>query len=228
MNANHKCRLDHLVIAATTLQEGVDYVQDKFGVDIPAGGQHLNMATHNHVMQLGNSVFLEVIAAAPELEGNPQYVSRPRWFALDEARVQQSIAESPRLIAWVVNTDDLQQVSAASTFSLGTVTPVSRGDLNWLFALPADGRLLAAGALPYVMQWQTDSHPSQRMKDLGITLKHLKVAHRYPQWLKQRLDEIAASHLIEVEATDASNPPQLTAVFEVADGSEVVLHSAQH
>lgn len=223
-----KCRMDHLVIAAKTLEAGVQFVSDKFGVDIPKGGEHLNMATHNHVMQLGNDAFLEVIAVAPELEGNPDYVARPRWFGLDEMWLQQSLDSGPSLVAWVVNTDDVKNLSSACPFSLGRVKPFSRGELNWLFALPDDGRLLAGGALPYVMQWQTESHPSQGMKDLGVRLKSLTIAHRYPDWLKENLDQLGVAHLVDVvKATDALTP-RLTATFDTpATGStELVLHSA--
>jgi len=33
-------KLDHIVLAAETLEEGVDYVQDRLGVSLDAGGQH--------------------------------------------------------------------------------------------------------------------------------------------------------------------------------------------
>ena len=31
-------KLDHIVLAAETLEEGVDYVQDRLGVSLDAGG----------------------------------------------------------------------------------------------------------------------------------------------------------------------------------------------
>ncbi len=209
-----KCNMDHLVIAAKTLGAGVEFVKEKFGVDVPKGGEHRNMATHNHVMQLGDDIFLEIISVAPELEGNPDYVSRPRWFALDEPAMQHKLEKQPSLVAWVVNTGDLEGLTAACPFSLGTVTPVSRGDLNWLFALPADGRLLAGGALPYVMQWLTQDHPSRGMKDLGVRLKSLTIAHLYPDWLARNMELLGVAHLVEiVKAPDASGAG-MTARFE--------------
>jgi len=48
-------RLDHLVMAAETLQQGVDYIRKTMAVEIPQGGLHQSMATHNHLMQLGNN-----------------------------------------------------------------------------------------------------------------------------------------------------------------------------
>jgi len=50
--------LDHLVIASETLEEGVAHVRDKLGVEIPFGGKHPLMGTHNHLMQFGSEAFL--------------------------------------------------------------------------------------------------------------------------------------------------------------------------
>ena len=73
-----KTQFDHLVVAAR-----VDYIEEKLGVVMPYGGQHPKMGTHNHLIQLGNGTFLEVIAIKPELP-SPQ---RPRWFGLDDPLV---------------------------------------------------------------------------------------------------------------------------------------------
>ena len=58
--------LDHLVIAAETLDQGIDYIRATLGVEIPKGGLHKTMGTHNHLMQLGDNTYLEVIATNPE------------------------------------------------------------------------------------------------------------------------------------------------------------------
>src|SRR4051794_31253133 len=44
--------IDHLTVAALTLEQGVAHVQHALGVVIPPGGAHPLMGTHNHVMQL--------------------------------------------------------------------------------------------------------------------------------------------------------------------------------
>ena len=65
--------LDHLVIGATTLQQGVDYVHDTLGIDMPFGGIHHSMGTHNHLVRLGGEVFMEIIAINPQ--GSPPALS---------------------------------------------------------------------------------------------------------------------------------------------------------
>ena len=58
-------RLDHIVIAAASLAQGGDFLRELLGVDIPAGGAHDAMGTHNLLMQLGEDRYLEVIAIDP-------------------------------------------------------------------------------------------------------------------------------------------------------------------
>ena len=76
--------LDHLVVGAASLEQGVTYIQEQLGVAIPKGGEHPLMGTHNHLMQLGNDVFLEVIAVNPDAP-TPD---RPRWYGLDDPFVR--------------------------------------------------------------------------------------------------------------------------------------------
>lgn len=214
-------RLDHIVIGAASLKQGVDYVRNLLGVDIPKGGEHPLMATHNHVMQLGNDTFVEVIAINPDAD-RP---ARPRWFGLDDPAIRHSLKHQPRLLTWVVNSTDLVQLHEQVSIDLGVVTPLSRGALNWLFAVPEDGRLLAGGMLPHVMQWQTDTHPSNNMADLNCRLRTINIYHPYPQWLSSILIELKASELVEVHKLDTDVPPYMTAEFDTPQGA-VVLSSA--
>ena len=87
-------RLDHIVIAAADLDSGADYVNEKLGVDIPPGGRHEMMGTHNRVMSLGNDIYLEVIAINPDMD-SPQC---PRWFGLDD--LTNGIDRCGRLKRW--------------------------------------------------------------------------------------------------------------------------------
>jgi hypothetical protein len=211
-------RLDHLVIAAASLQQGVDYVRTRLGVEIPKGGFHQTMATCNHVMQLGNETYLEVIAINPEAETPPQ----PRWFGLDQAMMRAALEQQPRLITWVMNTPDIHQLSANAGFDIGRPTALSRDNLNWEFALTDDGRLLADGMLPYCIQWHSSPHPSQGMADPGCRLETLTIHHNRPQWLSTRLETIGASHLVQIEALPDSEPPYLSATIKTPTGTVTI------
>lgn len=206
--------LDHIVIAAQDLQQGVDYVRETLGVDIPGGGKHQTMATHNHLMQLGNDAYLEVIA----IDNGAQAPRHPRWFGLDSARMRAAIREQPRLITWVMNTSDLQQLAAQAGFDIGIPTALSRDSLNWEIALPADGRLLGDGMLPYCIQWHSSPHPSQGMADTGCLLQKLTIHHNRPRWIDDQLDAIGAGHLVQVEALPDSATPYLSATIDTPNG----------
>ena len=213
--------LDHIVVAASDLQQGADYVRDKLGVEIPRGGRHENMATHNLVMQLGNDAYLEVIALDPD-GGAPRH---PRWFALDSAHMRAAISERPRLVTWVMNTADLGQLVARAGFDIGVPTRLGRDDLSWEIALPDDGRLLGDGMLPYCIQWHSSPHPSRSMADTGCLLQDLTIHHNRPRWLQERLDMLEAGHLVHVEPLPDSKTPYLSATIDTPGGT-VVLSSA--
>jgi hypothetical protein len=207
-------RLDHLVIGARALIDGVNYVRDHLGVDIPYGGVHPKMGTHNHLMRIGNDAFLEIIAVNHDIEPP----KRPRWFGLDDPFIWQQIEQRPSLLTWVVNTQNIGNLMRQSTFSLGKAERISRGNLNWYFGLPDDGRLLAGGMLPYVIEWQTDKHPSANMADLGCRLSGLEIYHPYPRWLQSALSSIGALDLVKVHALPKNEVPYMIATINTPVG----------
>jgi len=212
--------LDHIVIGAASLEQGVAYVKERLGVEIPKGGEHPAMGTHNHLMQLGGGVFLEVIAINPMAPAP----SRPRWYGLDDPYVRCRLKREPQLLTWVVNVADIVSVQAQAQFSFGEAIPVSRGDLNWLFGIPDDGRLLAGGLLPYLIQWQTEVHPVGRMRDMGCRLRGLEIHHPRPDWLSSILSAIEARKFVQLERLPVDATPFLQVHIETPTGV-TTLHS---
>jgi hypothetical protein len=211
-------RIDHLVIGARELAHGIAYVKAQLGVDMPFGGEHEKMGTHNHLMQLGSELFLEVIAINPE----KQSPRRPRWFGLDDPHVRQTLNRQPALLTWVVNTHDINRLLQQASVPSGHAEPVSRGDLSWYFGIPEDGRLLAGGLLPYLMQWQVDRHPAKQMADRGCRLQALHLHHPSPEWLRAALESIHADSLVEIHPLDAQATPFLEAWIATPDGPRVL------
>src|SRR3989442_15725565 len=125
------CQIDHLVVTAPDLAAGAELVRRSLGVTPQPGGEHARMGTHNSLLKLGDSLYLEVIAPNPDAP-RP---GRPRWFQLDG----QEWVSRPRLATWVARTSDLRSTLAAASEPLGAVEPMSRGDLSWLITIPADG-----------------------------------------------------------------------------------------
>lgn len=66
----HTLHLDHLVVAARTLDEGAQYVTEALGVEPAPGGRHPGMRTHNRLLSLWGGQYLEIIACEPEATGD--------------------------------------------------------------------------------------------------------------------------------------------------------------
>ncbi len=166
-------QLDHITIAADHLAAGVAYAEDALGVKIPYGGAHPLMGTHNHLLRLGNDLFLEIIAPDP----GAGRLTRRRWFALDDPAVRTELAAGPRLTTWVVATDDIETSLRELPQARGPAIKVTRGELSWLMSIPSDGAMPFGGAFPTLIQWPRGPHPASRMPDLGCSLVSFEIAH---------------------------------------------------
>jgi len=174
---------DHLVLAATTLADGIDYVATLTGVAPQPGGKHVAMGTHNAVMRLGERAYLEVIAIDPE-GAKP---ARPRWFDLDDIALQAELMERPRLIHWVARTTDIERVAAECPSSLGPVHAMARGEFRWRITIPDDGTRPARGIVPTLIQWDVPIHPADRLSSPGVALAGLAATHPEPERIRATL-----------------------------------------
>ncbi|MES9964219.1 MAG: VOC family protein [Candidatus Sedimenticola sp. 20ELBAFRAG] len=217
---NKQSKIDHIVIGASSLAEGVSYVKSMLGVDIPYGGEHIKLGTHNHLMQLGNETFLEVIAVNQQITSP----ARPRWYGLDDPYTRLCLERQPSLLTWVVNTGDINGLIQKATFSLGKSELISRGNLSWYFGLPEDGRLLGGGLLPYAIEWHTENHPSKSMTDLGCSIQSVEIFHPYPNWIKSALKSIDALSLVKINELAENETPYLSVKIGTPTG-EVNLQS---
>lgn len=157
--------IDHLVVAAPTLDAGVAWLEAELGVLIPRiGGEHDGKGTHNVLVSLGPSSYLEIIA----LNGKARHP--PGWSWLDSV-------DCPRLETWLVRTNDIEAALAAAPLKPGDVYSMSRGDLTWRITFTPDGKLAYDGALPPFIQWHSDNpHPvTSKLPDLGLRLEKLEV-----------------------------------------------------
>jgi hypothetical protein len=190
--------LDHLTVAALTLEEGVAHVRSALGVVVPPGGAHPLMGTRNHLMRLGDSVFLEVIAPDPTMAPH-----RPRWFGLDDPQMRARLEVSPQLISWVVRVSDLAQALAAVGEKSGEAVRVTRGPLSWLISVPRDGSMPFDGAFPTLIEWPAGPHPSSQMADLGCRLERLAIAHPQGNRLSAALASVIDDSRISISTGPA-------------------------
>jgi hypothetical protein len=194
-------KIDHFAIGADTLEQGVADMEAMLGVTVPRGGKHDAMSTHNCVMQSGNESFFELIAIDPDAPADP---GRVRWFTLDDPATQTRLATRPRALCWVVGTDDLDAVIAASPVDLGEVVLFTRGDRSWRLTVPKDGHLPMGGLLPAFIEWSPGPHPSTGQQDLGVTLENVQLTHPNPDDLTSILKTLGVDHLAQVSMGDAA------------------------
>ncbi len=209
-----RCELDHLVIAAGSLEAGVSYLEEVLGLSVPEGGKHPLMGTHNCLMQVGNGAFLEIIAIDPDAP-KPD---RPRWFGLDDPDIQARIAQQPHLHTWVIRTDDIADAVAASPISPGLIEEGRRGDRVWNITIAQDGSMPQDGLFPTLIEWPDFSGPASDMADLGCRLEALKVFHPDPEGLTAALTAIGAQGLAEVTLSTSAEPPGLAAILKTPQG----------
>jgi hypothetical protein len=224
-------RLDHLVIAARTLDEGCAYVADTLGVAPSGGGAHPLMRTHNRLLNLWGGLYLEVIAIDPDAPPPAEGAARPRLFALDAPHTQARVAAGPYLAHWVARVErpkDLRRWRAQYPQRLAPVVPMTRGALGWGLTVPDDGAFPAwqgvgDGLLPSLIQWDTPRHPSASLADAGLALKALRGVHPRADALAEPLRWLGAAHLITLStAPDPAAAPALAADIETPAGLRVL------
>jgi hypothetical protein len=189
--------LDHVAIGCASLEQGVAYIRETLGVDVPPGGRHPRMGTHNRLMRVGADVYLELIAIDPDAPAP----ARPRWFALDEPWQRARITQRPRPIAWVARTSDIAADLSAHP-ELGRAEGMTRGDLAWRISLRVDGALPHHGLLPVLIEWSDGRSPAARIPDLGIQLMRLRLRSASTSAVIAELERLDARHLVEVTPSD--------------------------
>ena len=184
--------LDHIVMGADQLKTGLRDLTKRLGVEVPEGGRHPLMSTHNRLMSLGDGSFFELIAIDPEGPTPAQ----PRWYSLDDPVTKKRLIKRPRALTWVVNTDDIESVVANSPVDLGEIIAVQRGDLTWRLTVPKSGDLAGDGLIPAFIAWDQTPLPGTQMPDLGVRLEEISLTHPDPQSLHKILTNLGVRQMV--------------------------------
>lgn len=216
--------LDHLVVAAATLAEGVAWCEQTLGVTPAPGGQHTLFGTHNRLLRLDGSeqdppAYLEIIAIDPAATPT-RTAPLKRWFDLDNPALRQRLAtHGPQLVHWVARVPDLDaalRTWAALGLDRGPALAASRltpaGLLQWRLSVRDDGQRLMDGCLPTLIEWG-EQHPARGMASSGLRLQRLALRHPQADLLTQALTAVG------LQGFDATaGPAQLSATFHTPAG----------
>ncbi len=177
-------QLDHLVVIAASLEEGVAWCEATLGLTPGPGGQHALMGTHNRLFSIASPAFplayFEIIAIDPAAP----LPARRRWFDMDDPALQERVRRAgPQLLHWAVRVPDARAAVAAlqaQGLDRGEVIAASRptpqGLLQWQITVRGDGQRLYDGALPTLIQWGA-VHPAAVMPASGVTLASFELQH---------------------------------------------------
>lgn len=208
--------LDHILFAASDLEQGCDAVEAATGVRPAFGGAHPGRGTCNALASLGPGVYLEVIAPDPAQSVNGDLVQRLRSFA------------QPALAWWAVRASNLGSVrEQLSTRGFGT-SEVKQGHrltdagvrVEWSALYVTDDRFGAA--TPFLIDWGTaPQHPSRSAPQVG-RLVSFEVALPDPHAFEALAKVIDLGPLVGLGVREA---PALTARIERSDGSPIELRT---
>lgn len=231
-----KTQIDHLIVMAQTLEQGVQWCEATLGVTPAPGGEHAQYGTHNRLFKIATPshplAYLEVIAINPAAK-KPAHAAARRWFDLDDAALQAAVAMEPRLIHFVANTDDIQAARIAlkaQGIERGPAVHASRhsrrGLLQWQITVREDGQRLFNGALPSLIQWGKAGdaeplrlHPRNSLPRSGVSLQSLAVTHPTAAKLQAAYEAIGLDSVAV-----KTGPANLCATLHTPKGT-VVLHS---
>jgi hypothetical protein len=231
-----KTQIDHLVVVAHDLDQGVQWCEACLGITPGPGGEHVQFGTHNRLFKVATPTYplayLEIIAIDPKAVRKPG-ASPTRWFDMDNAELRAAVATEPRLVHFVANNAEIASARAAlqaQGIDRGPVLAASRhsrrGLLQWQITVRGDGQRLFDGALPSLIQWGRPEdadplrlHPRNSLPRSGVSLQGLTVSHPAAERLQQAYAAIGLAGI-----SLASGPANLVALLRTPKG-EVRLES---
>ena len=162
-------KIDHFVFGANTLSEGSNIIKKILDEDLSEINTHESMGTHNRVISLGSN-YLEIIALDPK---NPNANSNT-WFNLSDKIYREKFLKIPKLIYFVISSDDL-----SSSIFFEKEFLVSRNKYKWFFKKPnfeylKNNNFTNINLFPSLINWQSVS-PLNDMKNSTYIFESLEI-----------------------------------------------------
>ena len=225
-----KTQIDHLVVAAHTLEQGVQWCEATLGITPEAGGEHSQFGTHNKLFKIATPAhplaYFEIIAINPGAKG-PANPNAKRWFDLDNPELRAAVTKEPRMVHFVAGTDEILPARIALKglgIDRGPAMPASRpsrkGVLHWQITVREDGYRLFEGCLPTLIQWGKPDeaeplrlHPRNSLPRSRVSLDSIAVSHPSAAKLQAAYAAIGLEGVAIVEG-----PANLSATLKTPKG----------
>lgn len=183
--------IDHLVYCVPDLKEGMQTIEEKFGIAPIYGGQHLTRGTHKALLNLGKGCYLELLAA----DSQNNTISPPRWMGVD-------LIKTSKVTRWAIKSTDFDReisVLEKVNFELGKTFAGSRKTsegalLNWKMSLPLPSPEVEI--LPFFLDWKDSVHPTENLPE-KCQLIELRATHPNPKIIQNTLKKLGAELKIE-------------------------------
>ena len=195
-------KLDHIVFAASTLEEGTAFIEKKLQVKLSNIGYHKDMGTHNRVVKISESVYLEVISIDP----NSVTTKYQRWFNLDCPKLQSHLKMSPHVIGYVIESDDKKILKYYEPFF-----KASRGEYKWQFSMPSTksnnlvDQSYRNGIMPSLINWESGK-PINKMKNNHLDLQKLEIIFTESQLpFKSFINSLGAIEKLKLSSINQDN-----------------------
>jgi hypothetical protein len=195
--------------AVASLDEGMEWAADTFGIPAAYGGRHVDLGTHNALLSLG-STYLEIIAPDPtqSQEGT--------------ADAQFANLTSGGIVTWVAEGDlngIARALESAGVLTQGPDRTQRKTDsdevLVWNLLFPIGSR--HGGCMPFFIDWLECVNPKDT-NPVGGEFRALAIT-------TPDTDDLAGVlRAIDLDIVVAAGPPALTVTIDSPRG-EVVLAS---
>jgi len=205
-------RIDHFMYAVPSLEEGMEWAGDTFGVAPAYGGEHVGLGTRNALLSLG-SAYLEIIA--PDPAQRLDNTTGAGFAAMSEGA----------LVTWAVEGNLADIASALAGCGVKTAGPnrtqrkTGEGDLLvWELLFPRDSE--HGPRMPFFIDWLDCANPKDTNPPAG-DFHTLQITTPGATDLQQVLTAI------DLDVTVFEGEPLLTVSIETRGGEVVLASSAE-
>jgi len=177
-------RIDHIAYAVPDLGKASLLLAELLGCEVIIGGRHLNNGTHNALVNLGNDIYLELLA----IDLDNKDIKAPKWMGVD-------LISKPRVTRWAIKSQEMHSdLSALNKYNseLGQSFEGSRKKqdgslLKWQMALPAPAPEIEIA--PFAVNWKDSIHPTASLPN-ECELLDIELTHPSPELFNTLFDDM--------------------------------------